>query len=529
MGLNPRLHPPLLALAAILVAMALLAPYHTRPFVRADGVTVPLLAPDRLSPHSDVWDYLQLGRRIQQGHGLTSRFTYVPFLPESVRGTAPPQAFPLYWRPPGFPVLVAAAFTLAGGPDPEAFLAVQALSVLLLVLAAYLLGRRALTPGWAAMAALWTLCSPVVLGAEAPMVATTFFAAWITLTLAALLAAERPWAQLGAGALLGLAGLLRLETWILAPGLVLAFALARRENRIGGLARVLGAAALVAAVWPIRLHHLTGHPFYNASSLLYHATAAFPSWTASRTLAVREMEPFGFVLQNFGNVAMKSALDLARFARDLVFLPSLFLMPFWAVGVLRPAKERRGRALVLGAALAGAALLLALAPMEYSRRFLAPAIPVLAVIAAGVMARLPRYRRGSAAAATVIGAATLVVALAGRTADGRTGAAARELDRALARPEASALAQGAVALSDAPTLYAWIWDRPAVGAPVAADLPAVRKLLGDRVEGVFTCGLGGDGFVEEDLLRTYAAAGGVVVGAPCPALVLFGPSGGPER
>jgi hypothetical protein len=528
-GLSPRLHLPLLILAALLLALALLGPYRTVPFTRADGVTVPLLAPDRLSPDSDVWDYLQLGRRLYQGHGLTSRFTYVPFLPESVRGSTPPTEFPLFWRPPGFPVLVAAAFLVSGGPHPQAFLALQALSVLLLAVATYLLGRRVLSPGWAAMAALWTVLSPVALGAAAPMVATTFFAAWITLVLAALLVAERPWAQLGAGALLGLAGLLRLETWVLAPGFLLAFVLARRGKRLAGLGRVVAAAAVTAAFWPIRLAVLTGDPFYNASSLLYHATGAFPSWTASRTLAVREMDPLGFVFHHFGDVAVKSALDLARFARDLVFLPSLFLMPFWVVGVLRPARERRGRALALGALVAGVVLLLVLAPMEYSRRFLGPAVPVLAVVAGLAMAQLPRFRRVSAVAATGVGVVTLVMALAGRPADGRAGAAARELDRVLARPEASALEHGAVALSDVPTLYAWIWDRPAVGAPVAGDLPEVRRLLGGEVVGIFTCDLGIDGFVEGNLLQHYAAAGGRVVGGPCPALVLFPPAGAPGR
>jgi hypothetical protein len=59
-----------------------------------------------------MWDYLQLARQIYTGHGFTSLFTYPIFLPLGAAG----DAFPLVWRPPGFPLLVAALFPFGGGP-----------------------------------------------------------------------------------------------------------------------------------------------------------------------------------------------------------------------------------------------------------------------------------------------------------------------------------------------------------------------------------------------------------------------------
>ncbi len=515
-----RAYPWLLVLAGALVALLLLLPFRAQDFVRSDGVTVRLLAPDRLSHQSDAYDYLQLGRRLYQGHGFTSLFTYVPFLPESVPAAGERiDAFPLFWRQPGFPLLVAAAFAVAGGPRPDALLALEALVVMLLPLAAWLLARRVLSPGWAALAAFWTLAAPVALAPRAPVVATTFYAAYVAVLFAALIAARRPASWVGAGVLLGVGALFRLETWILAPGLLTAFALARDRRRGLGVAVVVAAAVLTVLPWHLRLASLTGKPFYNASSLLFHDTAAFPDWQASRTLAVRDLAPWTFVIEHPGEVVGKTALNLARYLRDMVFLPSLLLAPFLFLGLVRPPADRRGRALAVGTLVAGAALILALAPMEYSPRFLAPLVPAFAVVAALFLVRLPRYRRVLAGAAVAVGLVGLGSALADRPADGNAGAAARDLDRLMTLPQAAPLAGGAVALSDAPTLYAWIWDRPAVGAPLAGDLPRITALVGSPV-GVFTCSLAPGPFVEEDLGAEYAAAGWRRFGAGCPFLML---------
>lgn len=515
MGRLTRVAPAALVVAGAGMALLLLLPHRSRPFRRADGQTVQLLS--GLSHTSDAWDYLQLGRRLASGDGFTSRFTYVPFLPESVpSGDGEVRAFPLFWRQPGYPLLVAAALGIAGRGNADGLLWVAGVAMALLPWAVYLLGRRVLSPGWAALAALWTLLTPAALGETAPMVATSWFVLLIALLFAAAPAARRPAAWAGAGVLLGLAALLRLETWLLVPGLLLA---RRGSPRFRVSAAVmLGVALLLVLPWHLRLWSLTGNPVYSAGSLLFHDTPPFPGWDASRTLAVRDLSAVAFLQEHGGAVIRKTVLDLARFGRDLMLLPSPFLaLVFW-LGVLRPAGQPRARWLVLGAAAAAVVLLLALAPLEYARRFLAPLVPLLAVGAAHTLTRLPRHRRLLAGAATVVGLAMTAGNLPVSAPDGSAGPAAEDLNRLLSLPQAAPLATEAVALTDSPTVYAWIWDRPAVWAPLPRDLPRVRERLPGSI-GLFTRARGRGDSMEATVVADYADQGGRVIEAGEAALV----------
>ena len=250
MGLNARSFPFLLAAAALVVAGFVLAPYRAVTFHRSDGETVRLPAPDRLSHLADAWDYLQIGRNVWEGRGYTSLFTYVPFLPESPPMEAagpdsrPVRIFPAYWRQPVYPLLVAASFAVAGAPEPNAVLVLQALGMLALALGAYVLGRRFLDPPWAAAAAFWTLLSPPVLGIGGPLIATTWFAAWVAWFLAVLFRVRGRWAWFAVGLLLGVGAMLRLETWVLLPGFLVGLWLSARRGRLPALG--LAAAGEVA-------------------------------------------------------------------------------------------------------------------------------------------------------------------------------------------------------------------------------------------------------------------------------------------
>ena len=109
--------------------------------------------------------------------------------------------------------------------------------------------------------------------------------------------------------------------------------------------------------WQLRLLVLTGDPFYNVTSLVFHDTPAFPGWESSRTLDVRGLAVLGFVVEYAGDMAAKTGLNLARFLRDLVFLPSPFLAPLlWSV-VIRPPREPNQRAFVRGGVVAAAVVL----------------------------------------------------------------------------------------------------------------------------------------------------------------------------
>jgi hypothetical protein len=530
------LYPATLAFAGLLVALAVVLPYRSVPFTRADGVKVLLPAPNRLNHTSDTWDYLQIARQMHRGCGLTSLFTYPPFLPESLPRLTPGSkragavwtscpGFPLYWRQPGFPALIAAGFAVRGEPDPGVLLWIQGLAIVLLPLATFLLARLLVTPGWAFLAGLWTLLSPLAVSATSPFTATTWFAVLLALLTAALLAARRflP----GVGVLLGLIALFRLETWLLLPGLLTVLWLSRTRRRPLAAALVLLPAGLTVLPWFAHLAAESGSFLYNTSSLLYHATRSYPDWDSSRALAVRALTPWEFLADHPGEVLAKSGVNLLRFGRDLVLLPSPFLAPFLWLAVLRLPAERRPRAFLVGGAVALLILVLALAPLEYAPRFLAGLAPLLTVGAAIGLSRFPRYRRELATVASVIGLVLLAGTILRRETDGTALAAAQDLNLLMNRGEVEPLLQGdAVALSDAPTVYAWIWERRAVWTPVSTDIDGVRKILGERAIALFTRPGGRGDDLAPETVEEYVKRGGIASNPEPPLVVTWpGPFG----
>jgi 4-amino-4-deoxy-L-arabinose transferase-like glycosyltransferase len=523
LGRMTRLAPWLLILAGLAAGLAVVAPYRSETFTRSDGgwVRVPRL--DAMTHTSDAWDYLQLGRQLYRGEGFTSLFTYPPFLPESVPGgkailhdeltlplPGPPPApgdlerppadspsapghvesFPLLWRQPGFPVLVAAGFAVAGGPEPNAALALQILALVLLPLSVYLLARSVVSPGWAFWAAILALLVPLAIGARSPFVATTWTAVFWTLLFAFFLRARSAAAWVGTGLFLGLTVLFRLETWFLVPGLLVLLWVSHDRDRVKAAVTVLVLAVLVVAPWHLHLWRVTGEPFYNTGSLLFHATQRFPGWESSRTLAVRMQRAGSFLMFHRDQVMTKAVHDLLGYGRTLAVLPSPFLAPFLWLTLLRPPQGRVARGLVAGGAVAITVLVLALSPMEYAPRFVAPLVPIMAVGAVMTVARIPRWRALLVGAALAVGLAATAMALRGRGHETTGRLAAEDLNRLWTLPQATALHRGAVALVDSPTVYAWIWDRPAVWTPLPRDLRMVRIALPGTVA-LFTRAVGG--------------------------------------
>jgi hypothetical protein len=523
------------------VAVLLLLPFRAVPFDRGDGTTVLVPDPTRLDHTSDTWDYLQEGRELYRGNGFTSLFTYPPHLPDAVDPIRigsdfsgddffDPSCFPVLWRQPLYPMMIAGAFAVAGGPHPDAMLWLQGLGVVLLPLAAYFLGRRLLTPGWAALAALWTLLSPLLLAARSPLVATTWFAGFFALVVGVLLLVQRARGWILLGLLIGVAALLRMDTWILLPGLLVMFWLSRETpGRFRGSAVVVLTAAVAFAPAVIRLGFLVQDGFHNTLSLVYHNTDTFPGWTSSRTLAVRELSAWGFVRDHMGEVLAKSGLNLLRYLRDLVLLPSPLLAPLLWFAVLRRGKTGRPRAFLAGGVVAAVTVLVVLSPMEYAARFLAPLVPLMAVGAGLGIHALPRFRGLLAGTATAVGLVMVTLSLAGRPAAGTAQTAAEDLRTLMLAnldlPSRASLdrGDGGVILSDAPTVYAWIWDVcGVVWMPVASDLPEVLGML-PQSAALFTRAGGSAGdALEADLLERYLAGGGVA-GAPAKPLVVTWP------
>ena len=515
--MNAWRYPLLLALTAAVVGMVVLARYHPETLLRSDGESVQVIALDHTSHTADVWDYLQLGRQLATGSGFTSLVTYVPLLPESVDPSAQVgsvEAFPLLWRPPGYPLLVALAFAIAGGPDPGAVIPLQVVGVVLLVLLTYLLGRVILSRGWAALAALWAGLSPLALGVREPLIATTFHAAAVALAFALVVRARSARGAAIAGIALGLAATLRLETLLLVPACAYILLRGDSSTRNRRLATLLVALFAVILPWWVRTAVITGDPLYNNLSLVFHDTGAFPGWSASQTMAVRETGVLEFMLAHPGQVLAKSGRNIVLFFWDLVRLPHLVLVPFvwFAVVSCRHSRDPR---FVYGALAAAGTLCIALAPMEYTPRFTASLVPLFSVIAALGMSRAGSRRGTFATVATVVVAATLALSLRAPGEAFTARRAAREIASLELLGDNGSRAP--VVLTDAPEIFAWVWERPAIWAPRPGDIARVEELVGP-VAAVVTCA-DPDGSLADD----YVAVGGVVAAPGCPIVIHFAP------
>lgn len=502
-------YPILLLIAASIVARVYVLPFRSVPVTRSDGAVVLVPNPHMTGSKWDVWDYLSEARNLARGHGFTSRLTYPPFLPESLdESEGETDAFPVLWRQPAYPLLVAGLFGLLGREDPNALLLLQALAVLLLPLAAYAFARRILTDGWAALAAFWALSTPAVIGFHEPLVATTLYVTGVCVVWSL---ATKPGAWM-VGAALGIAYYVRVEAVFLLPAVLIARRVALGVS-FGNVLTTMLVFALLVLPWWVRTAVLTGDAGYNAASLLYHDVGPFPGWLASRTMAVRELTPWAFVVDHAGDVLFKTVRNGARFARDVCLFPAPGLL---LLAVLALKGDRTSRGWAVGALLLPAVTFLLLAPLEYAPRFVAASVPALAVSAAVVLARMGRRGKWLAFAFSVASVLTTSLFVVSRpVGDPRSvtevaSVDARELtDR--------------ITVSNVHTVVAWVWDRPAVWAPPAPDVAWLRERR--DVVAVFTCGTDRSE-ADEAILEAYARELGASVSPGCPSIAAWHPPRG---
>ena len=131
----------------------------------------------------------------------------------------------------------------------------------------------------------------------------------------------------------------------------------------------------------------------------------------------------------------------------------------------------------------------------------------------------PLYHTGTISI-FLFGIVLLSVTLWTRDTMGTAEGAAGDLNQLLSHPVAGPLLEDSVALSNAPTLYAWIWERPAVWAPLPSDLAGVRDLVPGSI-GLFPCATGYGDSLGETMIRAYRAQGGQTTSPGCPALVVW--------
>jgi 4-amino-4-deoxy-L-arabinose transferase-like glycosyltransferase len=195
----------------------------------------------------DEQHYVALARNILDGHG----FAAVPGQPTSI-------------RPPLFPAMVAAIFSIAGQSNLQAVRLVQFVIALLTTVLVYQLGRRIFTPAVGRYAAAATWLYPSLIFFNFTILTETLY---IFLLLAFVLAAVRliekpaPGVALVCGIALGLSCLTRSVLWPLPILLCPLLAIVLRgplRMRFAAPALVLAGYALVITPWAVRNTRLQG-------------------------------------------------------------------------------------------------------------------------------------------------------------------------------------------------------------------------------------------------------------------------------
>lgn len=511
----------LASLAAILPALA---------FQRLDLHAIP--------PWSDYWDYLQLARQLYEGHGFSSLFTYPLFLKYSGSG----EFFPLLWRPPLFPVLVAITFLFTGGPSLVAPLVLQVLGYALAVFGTHSLAREFVEARWALLAGLVTALSPHVLGIAEPGIATSLYTAGLTFGfLFAVRAGSRRRALL-VGLYFGLLTLLRAETIVILPAIVWIFWAGERGDRERRIWLFLGSALLVLVPWTIRTWIVTGRPFSATSSLLFTDTPLYPGWESSRRLDTLDRSALLWALSNPGAVFGKALRNGYHYLFQALLMPLPALAPFvWgALGRL----TRVGReSAYCAAVLIGVVLFMVIvSPLEYAPRLLHPFIPAVTVVGVIVLARI-REDLGEGGVVTLsrrpaTWAAVAVTVLAALEMIGALTAAHRKSDSAAAFPVApewsaveAAVDDNEWAIGDYPSYYAWFTGDRFVWVPHLDHLGRVNDGAGHRRAIVIDTDRGVDGRDPTGIPPSPALSDSLVrrgwSAQPMGAVTLFHDSGAP--
>ena len=196
------------------------------------------------APPQDTPDYDEIARNLLSGAGFVSHENWFG---HPVRS----------WRAPGYPLMLAAVYGIAG-PDHQAVRLAQAILGALTVVLVYLLARR-LRPSAAPLAGAAAALYPPLLASANEVMSECLFTALLAAALWAAVESRhrrsRGWA-LGAGVLIALAGLTRPVGLLAAPAVLAVAAWEDREALAAWLRRwalPLGAGLVVTlAPWMVR-------------------------------------------------------------------------------------------------------------------------------------------------------------------------------------------------------------------------------------------------------------------------------------
>ncbi|HEX7877887.1 MAG TPA: glycosyltransferase family 39 protein [Candidatus Eisenbacteria bacterium] len=440
--------------------------------------------PEVIPGYSDYWDYLQLGRQIAEGRGFTSRFTYPIFYLASGTGDAA-GGFPLLWRPPLYPLVVAGGLVLTGGAVWTPIV-IGIVAYLAAILATYFLALEFTGRRWALLSGLVVALSPAMLGLDEPGLATTLYAALLALAVRAVLHAQTRVRAIVAGLAFGLLTLLRGEALFVLPAMIWLLWAGERGDRERRIWAFLAAAIAITLPWTVRNFLVTGHPWFGTSSLLYIDTASYPGWTSSRMTDIGQRSAFGWAFGHLGEVGWKGLKNLYHFLVQALLLPLAALAPFVWTAMGRLTGVGRESAYCASVLIALGLTIALLAPLEYAARFLNPFIPLLTVVGVIILGRMrEQIGEGEGARYTrrpITWVAAAVVTLAalqflGALRDARAMRAAWEAEFGAMkgtdwRAVTAALPPNRLFEADYPAYYAWKTGRRFLWWRAGCDGPA---------------------------------------------------------
>jgi tetratricopeptide (TPR) repeat protein len=293
------------------------------------------------------------------------------------------------FKGPGYPLLLALATPACGG---DAFLAARVVSALATGAAAglaFLLVRRFAGPGIAWFTLVALMLNPVFLryaieaGTDAPATALMLAATWTVLR------ARSAAGWLVAGSLAGFAVITRGNAACLIPAGALI--LARRPERVRGLALYLGAALLPSLAWHLLCVGALGHPiadrnYLNVAFELYGRDLTWERFEA--TIGTRFRSMLDVLAYDPLHAGVKILWNLgAHLASDLIELTPPWLGVLVPPGLVLAARRPAWRPALLHAGLCA----LALAPVFYSSRFSLYLLPFELAAAGVLLAAVPGW------------------------------------------------------------------------------------------------------------------------------------------
>lgn len=433
-------------------------------------------------------DYAQIARHVYRGEGFTTSF----IKPLSLVHHRSVADHPDLTYPP-LHILWTSVMMHAFGPVDRAVAHSSGLAFILTGPLVFFMGLRLFDLRTASLATVLyatngTSLDYAVSGLEASLLGLLVTALLLVLYLAAKSEGHQMTFVAIAGALTGLIYLTK-YVWVVAaiPAVVYLVSMSqqRRLARVGVFA---GLAVVVALPWLVRNQRLTGNPFFTLRTTeMLGQTKAYPGDSLYRRYAEYVPGFFVFAAQNPKAVLDKCRGGLARLYRGSAALAGVYLTPFFLVAILvRLGDEsfERWRNLIYAmVVLVALALIFLIADL----RLLAPAGPVMTVIAVGYFWRLvtdrtqeldPRRRGRIVTAAVTILVLAHVFPFAVAVTPGPTTGEERADAVQSACEQLAARVQGPVA-TDMPWAVAWRADRDAIWLPQSdVDLRNVEQAVG---------------------------------------------------